>query len=78
MAIIDELAKEKSIKKSKVSATIAEELKVKADELCKQYGVPLDEYLGKIIENSEIVKQHKKFLDDSKKDENNHTQHTHS
>ena len=67
MAIIDELVKKKSIKMARVSATITEELKVKADELCKEFGVPLDEYLGMIIENSEVSKQHKKLLDDRKK-----------
>lgn len=67
MAIIEELAKKRSIKMAKVSATITEELKLKADELCKEYGVPLDEYLGMLIENSEVAKQHKKLMDERKK-----------
>jgi len=68
-AVIDELIKEKKIKKTKVQVVLRDEIKKKAEELCKSFDISLDEYLGRLLENSEINKVHSKFLSEKKKQE---------
>mgnify|MGYP001234578673 CR=1 FL=1 len=73
MSIIDELLEKKKTKYKPVKAKVTEELCRKIVEICKATGIKQEEYLGKILEESEIDKVYKQLEktnnQDTKKEE---------
>lgn len=68
MAIIDDLLEKKELKFKSVKAKVPEELSKKILEICKSTGIKQEEYLGKILEESEIEKVHKQLQKNSSQD----------
>ncbi len=61
MSILEEV-KEKSVTKYlKVKGSVTENFEKQLDVVCKHHGINQEEYIGKIIMNSEIEKEYKKI-----------------
>jgi hypothetical protein len=53
-SVLENLVKENNVKYVSLKVKIPENLKEMITSICKEYGVKEDEYLGKLLENSEI------------------------
>ena len=62
MSIIDKLIENNNTVFKTVRAKITKDLEVKIKFICEKTGVKEDEYLGMILEDSEIAKVHKELL----------------
>lgn len=52
--VLEDLVEENNVKYVPIKVKIPEDLKEMISTICKKYNVKEDEYLGKILENSEI------------------------
>jgi len=58
--------KKKSVKVVSISAKVPSDIKEKAQYICEYYNTKLPEYIGKILENSEINKVYNSILKEQK------------
>lgn len=66
MAILDEVIREKKKVFKFVKAKIDEELESKIKFICEKAGVKEEDYLGKLLEFSEVEKVYKELQNKSK------------
>ncbi|WP_457748569.1 hypothetical protein [Sulfurimonas sp.] len=67
--IIDKIKEKKSVKYARISIKIPAELKEKIEFICDTNDIDVSEYLGAILENSEINKVYKSMKREEKQSE---------
>ena len=61
MSILEEVKEKNGTKYLKVKGSVTENFEKQLDAVCKHHGINQEEYIGKIIMNSEIEKEYKKI-----------------
>jgi hypothetical protein len=67
--VMDDLKKKKSVKFSKISASVPVDFKEKIELICKENGVKSADYLYQILKKSEIDKVYKNTIKEIKSKE---------
>ncbi len=65
MSIIDDMKNKKKKEFVNVSGKVESYMKKKIDYICKESGISSRDYLGKLLENSEIDSVYNKLIKDS-------------
>lgn len=68
------MLKEKEVSTVKVTATVEKNFKDKCDYICEKFDIKLEDYLGELLQRSEVQKVYKALM----KDDINVANETHS